>query len=308
MIKRLLLVALMTFSWPAVATEKITVYWGFSPASNTANAYRALVRELNKIQDKYDFVFVVRQGGGGAVAANHILQNSTNTLLGGTSSFFVRANFEKTTGYSTDSFKPVFVQAQGLPLALWSTKYKSLQDIRKTDEFTVSISGFGSHSNLMADILKETYPRVRIINYASLTDATKDVLGKHIDFGWNWLGEIRPQVDAGIGYIVGITGNRDVDSYKTFAAQGVKGFENTSTNIAVYASKNMSDTKLKEIHEFLQKANQSPEVRNFYYREYSMPASLNLAETQIWYVKQSEFWAEQSANLTTPINNIETRK
>jgi tripartite-type tricarboxylate transporter receptor subunit TctC len=105
----------------------------------------------------------------------------------------------------------------------------------------------------MADILKETYPGVRIINYTSLTSATKDVLGKHIDFGWNWLGEVRPQVEGGFGYIVGITGSRDVESYKTFAAQGVKGFENTSTNTAIYASKNMSDTKLKEIHDFLQK-------------------------------------------------------
>jgi tripartite-type tricarboxylate transporter receptor subunit TctC len=308
MIKRLLLVSLMMFSATAMSAEKITLYWGFSPASNTANIYRTLVRELNKIQNKYDFVFETRPGGGGAVAANHILQNPNNTLLGGTSSFFVRSNFDKSTGYNTNSFKPIFVQSQGSPLALWSSRHKSLQDIKKTDEFTVSISGFGSHSNLMADILKETYPGVRIINYTGLTNANKDVLGKHIDFGWNWLSEVLPQSEARFGYIVGITGTRNIGPYKTFTSQGIKGFENTSTNTAIYASQNMPDDKVKEIHEFLQIANKSPEIILLYNKEHSVPAELNVSETRKWYADQAQFWAEQSAKLTTPFANIKNSK
>jgi tripartite-type tricarboxylate transporter receptor subunit TctC len=300
MIKKLLLVALMAVSVSATAAEKITLYWGFSPASNSANIYRVMVKELNRMQNKYEFVFDTKPGGGGAVAANYVAQNPTTTLLGGTSSFFVRSNFEKNTGYSTDSFKPVFVQAQGLPLALWSSKYKSLKDIKKTDSFTVSISGFGSHSNLMASILSETYPGVRIINYTSLMDASKDVLGKHIDFGWNWLAEVHQQAEAGNGHVIGITGTRDIGSYKTFAKQGVKGFENTSTNTAIVASQGMPDGKLEEIHALLKEANKLPEIRALYAKEYSVPADFTLEETRAWYLKQSRFWAEQSSKVPVP--------
>lgn len=297
MIKHIIFAMLVFVSTPSVATEKITLYWGFSPASNTANTYRALVRELNRTQNKYEFVFETKPGAGGAVAANHVLNNPNNTLLGGTSTFFVRSNFEKNTGYSTDSFKPVFVQSLGSPLALWSNKYKNFSDVKKTDSFTVSISGFGSHSNLMAKILQETYPNLRIINYTSLTDSTRDVVGKHIDFGWNWLTDVDQQVIAGNGNVFAITGSRAVGPYKTFVSQNIKGFEDTSTNTAIYASHVMPDHKLEEIHAMIQSANKSTEIRALYAKEYSVPAEFKLDQTRAWYVRQARFWEEKSTKI-----------
>ena len=294
MIKRLLLATLLALSTTAFAAERITLYWGFSAAANQANFYRALVNELNKNQTKYEFFFDTRIGAGGAIAANHILKNPQNTLLGGTTTFYVRPNFDKDTGYSADSFQPVFVQTLGAPVALYSSKFKSVKDLKKTDDITNGISGFGSHSNLMASILDETYPKVMVVNYPSLVDSNREVLGKFIDTGWNWLAEIQGSVDSGLTNPLGLTGTRSVNGIPTLASQGIKGFENASTNTVIVASAEMSKEKVKEIYEMLRLANKAPEVQAGYAREFSTPADFTWDQTVQWHNQQVKFWADQS--------------
>lgn len=297
MIKRLLLAIAMAVSTTAFAAEKITLIWGFSPAANQANFYRALVQELNQQQSKYEFVFDTRTGAGGAIAARYVLQNPQNTLFGGTSTFFIRPNFDKDTGYQADQFQPVFVQTLGAPLALFSTKYKNIKDLKSAKRFTTSISGFGSHSNLMASILAESYPAVTIVNYPSLVDANKDVVGEHIDTGWNWLAEIEPSLDTNMTNVLGLTGTRSVKGHPTLASLGVRGYENVSTNTGIYAGTDMPLDRVKEIYEMLRVANKSPAVRALYDKEYSTPVDYTWAQTVKWYADQVKFWAVQSAKV-----------
>jgi tripartite-type tricarboxylate transporter receptor subunit TctC len=297
MIKKLLLSALLVISTTAFAGERITLYWGFSAAANQANFYRALINELNRNQTKYEFQFDTRVGAGGAIAANHILKNPQNTLLGGTTTFYVRPNFDKETGYSVDKFQPVFVQTLGAPVALYSSKFKSITELKKTADITTGISGFGSHSNLMASILNETYPKVMVVNYPSLVDTNRDVLGKFIDTGWNWLAEIQGSVDTGLTTALGLTGTRSVNGIPTLASQGIRGFENASTNTAIVASAEMPIEKVKEIYELLRVANRSPEVVSGYAREFSTPADFTWDQTVQWHKQQVKFWAEQSGKV-----------
>ena len=294
MIKQLLLATLLALSTTAFAAEKITLVWGFSPASNQANFYRALMAEMNKAQDKYEFLFETRPGAGGAIAAKYVLQNQDNTLFGTTSTFFIRANFDKETGYSTDSFQPVFVQTVGAPVALFSTKYKNIKDINKNTDLSVSISGFGSHSHLMASVLNELYPATLIVNYPSLVDANKDVIGQHINAGWNWLSEIESSAEGNLTTILGITGTREVKGYKTLASQGIRGFENASTNTSIQAGTGMSEQKVKEIYTLLREANKSPNITQYYAKEYSTPVDYTQSQTNKWYKDQVKFWQEQS--------------
>lgn len=295
MIKKLVLVALLAVSSMAIAAEKITLVWGFSPAANQANFYRALVAEMNRIQDKYEFQFETKPGAGGAIAARYVLQNQENTLFGTTSTFFIRANFDKETGYSIDSFQPVFVQTVGAPVALFSTKYKNLKDINKSAELSTSISGFGSHSHLMASMLHETYSEILIVNYPSLVDANKDVLGQHINTGINWLSEIETSADSGLTTVLGITGTREVKGHKTLASQGIKGLEQFSTNTSIQAGSGMSEQRVKEIYTLLREANKSPTVTQYYAKEYSTPVDYSQAQTVQWFNNQVKFWREQAA-------------
>jgi tripartite-type tricarboxylate transporter receptor subunit TctC len=297
MIKRLLLTALLALSTTAFAGEKITLYWGFSAAANQANFYRAMVADLNRNQTKYEFVFETKPGAGGAIAAKHILDNPKNTLLGGTSTFFIRPNFDRETGYAAESFQPVLVQTLGAPVAFFSSKYNNIKVLKKDQDLTTSISGYGSHSNLMGSILGEHYSGVRIVNYVSLVDANRDVLGKHIDTGWNWLAEIEGAVEANTTSVLGITGTRSVKGFPTLASQGIKGFENASTNTVIVASTEMPAEKVRELYELLRVANRAPDVQAGYAREYSTPADFTWPQTTAWYNQQVKFWRDQAAKV-----------
>jgi tripartite-type tricarboxylate transporter receptor subunit TctC len=297
MIKRLFTTAMLAMSLTALAVEKITIIWGFSAASNQANFYRAMVTELNRTQNKYEFVFDVKPGAGGAVGARYVLEHPTNTVLGGSSTFFIRPNFDKETGYATESFQPVLVQALGSPVALYSSKFKSINDLKLTQDITTAIAGHGSHSNLMASILSEHFDKTRIINYVSLVDATKDVVGKHVDTGWNWLSDIEGSVDAKSITVLGITGLRSVRGLPTLSGQGIKGFENVSTNTVIVASKEMPTEKVHDLYELMRVANRSFEVTAGYDREHSNPADLTWPQTVSWYDQQVRFWREQSAKV-----------
>ena len=297
MFKKLSLAVFLVLSVSVMAAEKITIVWGFSPAANQANFYRAMVADLNRAQTKYEFVFDTKPGAGGAVAAKHVLDNPKNTLLGGTSTFFIRPNFDKETGYAAESFQPVLVQTLGAPVALYSTRFKTIDELKKSTEITNGISGYGSHSNLMASILSENYTGVRIINYVSLIDANKDVLGRHINTAWNWVSDLEGAVDANLTNILGITGTRSVKGFSTLASQGVKGFENVSTNTAIVASAEMPAEKVKELYELLRVANRSPDVQAGYARERSESADFTWPQTTAWFNQQVRFWREQSSKV-----------
>jgi len=297
MFKKLSLAVFLVLSVSVMAAEKITIVWGFSPAANQANFYRAMVADLNRAQTKYEFVFDTKPGAGGAVAAKHVLDNPKNTLLGGTSTFFIRPNFDKETGYAAESFQPVLVQTLGAPVALYSTRFKTIDELKKSTEITNGISGYGSHSNLMASILSENYTGVRIINYVSLIDANKDVLGRHINTAWNWVSDLEGAVDANLTNILGITGTRSVRGFPTLASQGIRGFENVSTNTAIVASAEMPAEKVRELYELLRVANRAPDVQAGYARERSESADFTWPQTTAWFNQQVRFWREQSSKV-----------
>jgi tripartite-type tricarboxylate transporter receptor subunit TctC len=297
MIKRLLLTTLLALSTSVFAAEKIAIIWGFSAAANQANFYRAMVADLNRNQTKYEFVFDTRPGAGGAVAAKYVLDNPKNTLLGGTSTFFIRPNFDKETGYAAESFQPVLVQTLGAPVALYSTRFKTIDELKNSKEITTGISGYGSHSNLMASILGENFTGTRIINYTSLVDASKDVLGQHINVAWNWIGEIEGVADANLTNILGLTGTRSVRGFPTLASQGIRGFENVSTNTVIVSSVEMPAEKVRELHQLLRVANRAPDVQAGYARERSESADFTLPQTTAWFNQQVRFWREQAAKV-----------
>lgn len=289
MLKKILLAVLLSFSLSASAAETIYLVYGFSPASNLANIYRVMAKELNARQSKYDFVVDVRPGAGGAIAVNHTLQNPQNSVYGTSSTFFIRANFDKSTGYSTDSFRPVFVQGQGSPLVLMSKKYTSLKEIKSSADFTVSISGVGSISHIMASQLGVSYPNIRIVNYPTLIDANRDILGQHVDTGWNWLGDVGDLIASGAVNSLGISGNNTHGKFNT-----LPGFENLSSNAAIVAPMAMPEAKAEELYALFKEVNSLDTIQSMYQRDYYSKANLSWLETRVWYVKQVKFWKQQS--------------
>jgi len=292
--KILATVFMLIVSSTAWSAERIHIVWGFSPGSNQANFYRAIVQELNTVQNKYQFVFEHRPGAGGAVAARYVLSNPATAILGGTSTFFLRSHFDKETGYSTDDFQPVLVQTQGAPLVLLSSRHQTLKDSKQSQDFTVSVSGFGSSSHLMGSVLKESMPQVRMVNYVSLVDANKDILGRHIDAGWNFFADVDKTIESGHAAGLALTGTVSHKGIPTFKDIGVAGFDQLTSNTAMYASNNMPKEKLLEIHGYLREVNRQQQIRALYALEYSTPADMNYPQTVQWYSQQQVFWAKQA--------------
>jgi len=298
MLRKFIVAAVLACSLSAQAAERITFMVGFSAASSLANNTRLLCQEMNRIQNKYEFVAEFRPGAGGAIGSNYVLQNPKNTITVGSSTFFLRSNFDRATGYDIDSFQGVFVQVIGTPVALYSSKYSSLSELRQSNKVSTGISGYGSHSNLLSTILANTGTTVDIINYPSLVDATKDVLGKHLDSSWNWLNDVEPQVEAGKTKILAITGTRSINGYPTFASLGVKGFENVSASYGVYASAEMPADRVREMYEIIKQAHRNSEIQESYTKQYfTTTPEMSFAETQAWYRQQARFWRDQAAKV-----------
>jgi tripartite-type tricarboxylate transporter receptor subunit TctC len=295
MFKKILAAIFMVSSLSAWSAEKISVVWGFNPASNQANFYRAIVNELNQVQNKYEFVFESRPGAGGAIAAKYVLSNSNNAILGGTSTFFLRSHFDTQTGYSTSDFQPVLVQTLGAPLILISKKHQDFKSATATTpDLTVSVSGFGSSSHLMASVLKEAVPHTKIVNYVSLVDANKDIMGQHIDAGWNFLADVDKLIESKSAQGLAITGKKSHNGIPTFGQIGISGFDNLTSNTAMYASAKMSKDRAVDLHNYLREVNRNKKITDFYAREYSQPADMNYDQTRQWYTQQEVFWTVQS--------------
>ena len=298
MLRKFIVAVVLACSLSALAAERITFMVAWSAASGLANNTRLLCQEMNRIQDKYEFVAEFKPGAGGAIGSNYVLQNPKNTITVGSSTFFLRSNFDRATGYDINSFQGVFVQVIGTPVALYSSKYSSLSELRQSNRVSTGISGYGSHSNLLSTILAGTGTTVDIINYPSLVDATKDVLGKHLDSSWNWLNDVEPQADAGKTKILAITGTRSINGYPTFASQGVKGFENVSAGYGVFASADMPADRVREIYEIVKQAHRSGEIQESYTKQYfTTTPDMTFAETQAWYRQQAQFWRDQSSKV-----------
>jgi len=298
MFKKVLVAAVLACSLSALAAERITFMVAWSAASGLAANTRLLCQEMNRIQNKYEFVAEFRPGAGGAIGSNYVLQNPKNTITVGSSTFFLRSNFDRATGYDIDSFQGVFVQVVGTPVALYSSKYSSLSEFRQSNKVTTGISGYGSHSNFLSTVLTGTGTTVDIINYTSLVDATKEVLGKHLDSSWNWLYDVEPQAEANKTKILAITGTRSMNGHPTFASLGVKGFENVSASYGVFASVNMPPERVREIYEILKQAHRSSEIQESYTKQYYVTTTdMTFAETQAWFRQQAQFWREQSAKV-----------
>lgn len=84
--KTLFAILLAATSIVATAKENITIYYSWSASDTAANFHRVLADEANKIQDRYNFIFDVKPGAGGSIAANTVL-NQPNTILATASAY-----------------------------------------------------------------------------------------------------------------------------------------------------------------------------------------------------------------------------
>jgi tripartite-type tricarboxylate transporter receptor subunit TctC len=284
--------SILIFSKVAAATETITILWAFNIGSNQANSVRHIIEEANFQQSKYKFVLENKPGAGGTISANYVLANSNNTLVAMSSSFFIRPAFDSKNAHDLDKFQTVLVQAVGAPLVLVSKKYTSLSEFLKQKDSSVGVSGVGSISDMLANHLKGSYPSLNIVQFKGMVDATVASAGGHVDGAITFAIDSQSFIDSGDVKIIAYSGKTDISPYKnlTFSSQGIKGLDDLTANYAIFASKEMSSDKSKELHDILGKANRSLKVRDSYKKDLLTSVEINYDKSQDWYIEQRRYW------------------
>jgi tripartite-type tricarboxylate transporter receptor subunit TctC len=286
--KFLLLCAAMMLSSIGFAQTTVPGVWAWNPSSTQANYFRAIMDQANQNQKKYQFIFDSKPGAGGSIAARHVADQTTVTLLGTGAGFFIRPQLFQNPGFSYDQFKPVHFMAAA-PFALVS-KDKDLKTIMAQDKITIGTAGPGSTPHLFALKFKEFYPNkdIVLVPYKGTPEAVTDVLGGHIDMAWELLGD----AEARTPRIVAITGAQKVKNYPLFKDIGITNLGEQYAMHFILVNKSTPDFVVAELREIFAEADKGTRVQELYKSDISSkPWNLKTAEDyQRWFNDRIRFY------------------
>lgn len=288
-----LVIALVSIT--AQAKENITLIYAFGVGDPMANYDRAVVAEANKLQDKYNFIFDVRPGGGSSIAANYV-KNTPNTILATSGAFWVRPNFYPNESHNTADFKGILPQCDD-SMSIASSKYKTIKDIPTDKPLNMAITGLGVVSHLIAVKFTEKYPNIQLIPYKSPTEAIAALIGGQVDFAVGYVGDQeRLSSDKTPIHILGVTGKTRVNGHPTLVSGGLSPLLGDSDNPnQFFVPVTWSDDKYKEIRSILVKASNTKTVRDAYASNYCKSLD-QTADRDIdrWFANQERHWKKLS--------------
>lgn len=279
----------------AQAKENITIIYAFGVGDPMANYDRAVVAEANKLQDKYNFIFDVRPGGGSSIAANYV-KNTPNTILATSGAFWVRPNFYPNESHNTADFKGILPQCDD-SMSIASSKYKTIKDIPTDKPLNMAITGLGVVSHLIAVKFTEKYPNIQLVPYKSPTEAIAALLGGQVDFAVGYVGDQeRLSTEKTPIYILGVTGKTRVNGHPTLVSGGLNPLLGDSDNPnQFFVPVTWSNEKYKEIRSILVKASNTKTVRDAYASNYCKSLD-QMADKDIdrWFANQERHWKKLS--------------
>ena len=297
--KKLISIFLMALAAFSVhAKENITIIYAFGVGDPMANYDRALVAEANKLQDKYNFLFDVRPGGGSSIATNYV-KNTPNTILATSGAFWVRPNFYPNESHATSDFRGILPQCDD-SMSIASSKYKTIKDIPTDKPLNMAITGLGVVSHLIAVKFTEKYPNVQLVPYKSPTEAIAALMGGQVDFAIGYVGDQeRLSTEKTPIHIIGVTGKRTVNGHPTLVSGGLNPLLGDSDNPnQFFVPKTWSDEKYKEIRAILVNASNTKSVRDAYASNYCKSLDqMSDKDVPVWFANQDKHWKKLSEGI-----------
>jgi tripartite-type tricarboxylate transporter receptor subunit TctC len=286
----ILLMAMLTSS--ALARETVTVIYPWGMGDPMANYTRTLLEVANRQQDKFVFVLENRPGAGGAIAAKHV-QNTPNSILAGSTAFFVRPNFYPETSHDIDKFRPLMTQCT-VPMVISSNRYRSWADIAKDTNLLVGVSGLGATTHLVALQIKQKYSNITVVPYKSTQDSTLDLVGSRIDLNIGFPQEVAQWIAEGKAYGLGVTGSRTVNGIATMSSLGYRNMDRMGNGHSLIVNSQVPQAKFLEWRSILLQASKDNTVQQSYAVDHCVPMDFDLNQTERWYAQQVIFWKQQS--------------
>lgn len=277
----------------ANAAENVTIIYGFSAGDNSANYARNMANEANKMQSKYNFMFDAKPGAGQTIAANYV-KNTPNQIFMTSGVFWVRPAFYPTSSYDINEFRTIMSMCS-VPFAIGSSKYKSWKEVPTDRVVTVSTSGLGIVSHLVAIEIQKKYPKAIIVPFKSTTDAVLATSSGQVDMVVGFVGDIEKFTGGGDSNhnmsILGATGTAPSGPYPTLVSQGFdKTVSKMSTPYNLMVPTSWTIDKAKEVRDILVKAEAKQTVRDAYALDYCAPFQVPEKQLSTWWDEQSKYW------------------
>lgn len=298
--KKILAILLAAVSLTVSAKETVTLVYSWSPSDVAANFHRQIAIQANLIQDKYYFVFDVKPGAGGSIAANFV-NNTPNTILANSSAFYIRPNFFPEASHTISNYRELLPICSA-PIAISSKKYKTWAEVPTDQPITIGTSGLGITTHLVATQIAKKYPQVTVVPFKSTNEALVSVLSGNTDLAVNFMGDSEQYVNSEKNriYILGITGTHSIKGVGTLATQGFPAvLAEMDSPAQLFVPAKMDDTKFKEWREILVRAGKTPQVQDTFKFDYckdltQMPNS----EIDTWFNTQITRWKEIASQVT----------
>lgn len=289
--KKLLVSLLAALSLSVYARETITIVYSWTPADTAANFHRSLAAEANKLQDRYNFVFEPRPGAGGSIAANHVANQPTNTVLATASAFFIRPNFFPNESHDIGQFRSLFPQCSA-PAIISSKKYRTWSDVPTDRPVSIGMSGMGTTTHLIATQIAKKYPNLIIVPFKSTSEALVSVLSDSTDMAVNFMGDSAQYVETNRLFVLGATGSRTVNGVRPLSSQGfTKDLDVMDIPAQLLVHNSFPAAKAQEIRDIFLKAGRSQAVLDSYKPDFCQSNNqMSDKDIQLWYTKQTADW------------------
>jgi tripartite-type tricarboxylate transporter receptor subunit TctC len=288
--KKLLATLFVFLSLAASAKENITIYYSWGAADTAANFHRTLADEANKIQNRYNFVFDVKPGAGGSIAARQVA-GQPDTILATASAFFIRPNFFPNESHDISKFRSLFPQCAA-PAVISSKKYKTWAEVPTDRPISIGMSGMGTTTHLIAAQIAKKYPNLVIVPFKSTSEAVLSVLSDSTDMAVNFMGDSVQYVETNRLTVLGVTGSRTVNGVKPLSSQGfTRDLDVMDVPAQLLVPTTFPTAKAQEIRDIFVKAGRSTAVLDSYKPDFCQ-SNNQMADRDIqpWYAKQTADW------------------
>jgi tripartite-type tricarboxylate transporter receptor subunit TctC len=289
-------IILSIMSMTVFAAQQVKVYWPFGATSPQGMMVRELIDNMNRQQNKYQFIFYHKLGAGGSIAASAMLSDKSLAILVSSSSFYIRPLLFKDS-HDVTKFSITNSICMGQPVGILS-KNKNLFQDAKSKEVTIAINP-GSITTLTVRAIKKDNPDLKIVEipFKSGPESMLNMMGGHVDaIGLVMTGaDVTATKTTGV-HILGFTGVEAQPGVQTFNRQGIKGLEEIVTDYHVFVNKNMSSELQKELHDIINNANIG-KVKIQCENDFGYIKYTPLAETENVHLQNQKKWKELTADV-----------
>ena len=271
-------ILLLTCSTITSAQKVVEVVFGYAvvPSSN-----RKLIEEVNKSQNNWEFVIVTKQGAGGQISTDTVINSNKNSVLLTNNSFFIRANAPNSS-YQASQFKLLIAQCSS-PAVIVSKKYDSLNAIEKAAKISIGTGGIGSTAHFLGLEIAKKYPNSVIVPYNASSELLQSAIGNNVDIAIGFLNLWKGQIESKLVNPLGVSGGESYLNIPNLEGQIAKNIVN---NFFLVVNQSLDSKLYEEWKQLFKTANLELQKNDIYKSELCSP----IQASDDWLMNQQKFW------------------